>query len=471
MNLRKLITTFLVPSLVTVCALVVCGFGIGRVAETLKSFQYNQTEISKNDEDLGISVKMDVPEGITNIALFGVDSRDEAFTGLSDSIMIVTVDAVHNDIKVTSIQRDTLVKIGGNYQKINAAYNIGGAQLAIKTLNQSFGMNIRHYATVDFVSMADIIDTVGGVEVEVTEGEVKQANAQIWDMYVTRGTVYDTIDAPGKQVLNGVQAVAFARIRKTPTVNGTYDDAGRTERQRLVMRLLFEKALKMSVNKYPAMIKAMLPCMETNLTYAEIFELAGILTSGGVTMKEARLPADRALISYNLRVKGLGSCKYYNLDYAGKMLNAFVFEDVEFEDYMDEHGVDRTEWFFGELEDAADPEEGEEELPEEGEETPGEGEETPGEGEETPGEGEETPGEGEETPGEGEATPGEGEETPPTDGEGNGEGETPPAEEGTPPAEEEKPGKKPGNDSEDVWFPGKDDKNEGTNTDSQETKT
>ena len=219
-----------VPCLLTVVMLVLCGWGTARVVKTLQSFRYNQTTISKNDEDLGIdsTIHMDVPEGITNIALFGVDSRDTEFTGLSDSIMIVTVDAEHNDIKVTSIQRDSLVKIRGSYQKINAAYNLGGAELAVKTLNQSFGMNIRHYATVDFVSMAAIIDTVGGIEVEVTEGEMKQANAQIWDMYVTRGTVYDTIDQPGKQVLNGVQAVAFARVRKTPTVNGTNDDAGRT---------------------------------------------------------------------------------------------------------------------------------------------------------------------------------------------------------------------------------------------------
>ena len=441
-----------VPCLLTVVMLVLCGWGTARVVKTLQSFRYNQTTISKNDEDLGIdsTIHMDVPEGITNIALFGVDSRDTEFTGLSDSIMIVTVDAEHNDIKVTSIQRDSLVKIRGSYQKINAAYNLGGAELAVKTLNQSFGMNIRHYATVDFVSMAAIIDTVGGIEVEVTEGEMKQANAQIWDMYVTRGTVYDTIDQPGKQVLNGVQAVAFARVRKTPTVNGTNDDAGRTERQRLVMRLLFEKALATKTGKYPALIKAMLPCMETNLTYNEIFKLAGILTSGGITMKEERLPADRALISYNLQVKGLGSCKYYNLDYAAKLLNAFVFEDISFEDYMDEHGVDRTEWFFGELETDPLPEE-EEELPPE-EETPSEEEETPPEEEETPPEeGETPPAEGETPPDEGETPPAEGEtppaegETPPAEGETPPEeGETPPAEGDTPPAEEDKkPHKKP----------------------------
>lgn len=418
-----------VPCLFLVGMLVLCGFGAARVVKTLKSFQYNQTTISKNDEDLGIDIHMDVPEGITNIALFGVDSRDTEFAGLSDSIMIVTVDADHNDIKVTSIQRDTLVKIRGSYQKINAAYNMGGAELAIKTLNQSFGMNIRHYATVDFVSMAAIIDTVGGIEVEVTKGEMKQANTQIWDMYVTRGTVYDPIEEPGKQVLNGVQAVAFARVRKTPTINGTNDDAGRTERQRLVMRLLFEKALGMSVNKYPALIKAMLPCMETNLTYDEIFKLAGIMTSGGITMKEARIPADEMLISYSLPVKGLGSCKYYNLDYAADILNAFVFEDISFEDYMAEHGVDRTEWFFGELETDPLPEE---ELPPEEEELPVDGEETPVDGEEPPADGEEPPADGEEPPVDGEEPPADGEE-PPADG------ETPPAEEETPPADQETP--------------------------------
>lgn len=463
---------FIIPAVILSCALVVGGIGIDRAVGVLKTFQFKTTEISRNDEDLGISVKLDAPEGITNIALFGVDSRDEEYKGLSDSIMIITIDAEHNCIKLTSIMRDSLVKIDGfGHQKINAAYNLGalkgktGAELAIRTLNQTFNMNIRDYATVDFVSMAGIIEAVGGVEVEMTEKEVKLANIQIWDMYVTRGTPYDPIEEAGKQTLNGVQAVAFARIRKTATVTGTNNDAGRTERQRLVMRQLFEKALEMDVSKYPTMIAELAKCMETSLTEGRIFELAGILTNDGIVLKEARIPADEAIITYGLSVKGLGSCMYYNLDYAADMLNAFVFEDISFEDYMEQNGVDRTPWFFGELneegEEEVEEEEPEEELPnEEGgelpenpeEETPGEETDPdanpdtdpeepndipewgkPGQGNDPPEE--ETPPEGEQPPAEGDGTGGE--QTPP-------EGEQPPAEE--PPAENE----------DEIWYPGGD---------------
>ncbi|MBR6793555.1 MAG: hypothetical protein IKM48_04260 [Clostridia bacterium] len=110
--------------------------------------------------------------------------------------------------------------------------------------------------------------------------------------------------------------------------------------------------------------------METSLSYAEIFNLAGLLTNSGLTFKEARIPATEALIAYGLNVKGLGSCKYYNLDYAADMLNAFIFEDIAFEDYMEENGIDRTPWFYGELveeeeEETEDEPLEEEELPDE----------------------------------------------------------------------------------------------------------
>lgn len=354
----------ILPVAMMALLLVLLGAGANRL---VSAFEYNRTEISEDPEDLGITeTTMELPEGITNIALFGIDARNEEFRGLSDSIMIITIDAEHNDIKVTSILRDSLVKIDGyGHQKINAAYSLGGPQLAIKTLNQTFNLNIRNYATVDFVSMADIIDFVGGIEAELTSGEVKNANVQIRSMNKERGTALDYIEEPGLQTLNGIQAVAFARIRKAATINGTVDDIGRTERQRLVMQQLFEKALATDITQYPAMIKAMLPCMETSLTYSDIFGLAGILTNPGLTFKEARIPATEALIAYGLNVQGLGSCKYYNLDYAAAMLNAFIYEDLTFEEYMEQNGVDRTPWFTGPVVNDEEEAPEESEVPEE----------------------------------------------------------------------------------------------------------
>lgn len=357
------------PLAALACVLVLIGMGAYQLEGIFRTYTYNRTELSDDPEDLGI-VDMYVPGGITNIALFGIDAREDGFKGLSDSIMIITIDAEHNDIKLTSIMRDSLVEVEGyGYQKINAAYSLGGPKLAIKTLNQVFKLNIQDYATVDFVSMAEIIDMVGGIEAELTMAEVRNANMQIWEMAAVRGMEYRELTEPGLQTLNGIQAVAYARIRKTATINGTVDDAGRTERQRLVMRQLFQKALNLEISEYPTMIKALLPCMETSLSYNDIFKLAGILTNSGLTMKEARIPANETIIVYGMNVKYLGSCVYYNLDYAARMLNAFIFEDITFEEYMEQNGVDRTSWFTGELLDETKEEETEaeeEEAVEEG---------------------------------------------------------------------------------------------------------
>lgn len=346
------------PLTAIIALMVVAAVGIHTI---LSGFSYQHNEIGMKPEDIGI-VEMDRPEGITNIALFGIDARNETFRGLSDSIMIISIDANHNSIKIISIMRDSLVKVDGyGHQKINAAYNLGGPKLAIKTLNQTFNMDISEYATVDFVSMAGLIDAVGGIEAELTEGEVKNANKQIREMARQRKTPNDQIQQAGKQKLSGIQAVAFARIRKTATINGTNNDFGRTERQRYVMGQLFEKALATSPAKYPAMIKALLPYMETSLDYQDVFELAGLLASKGVTFEQARIPADRAIITWGLRASGLGSCMYYDLDYAAELLHAFIYDDIPFEDYMDQNGVRKNDWYTGGVAGSTDSDEEEEE--------------------------------------------------------------------------------------------------------------
>lgn len=340
---RGKLRVFIVPMILITILLTIAGFG---VMEIVNSFRYNKVKL--NYEDLGISAElaMDAPDGITNIALFGIDARNDSFRGLSDSIMIVSVDAVHNNIKLISVMRDSLVEVEGyGYQKINAAYNLGGATLAIKTLNQTFDLNISDYATVDFVGMVDIIELLGGIEAELTEAEVKDANIHIESMHRERGTSKDYIERAGKQRLNGVQAVAYSRIRKAATINGTNNDPGRTERQRMVMRQMLDKALSIRASQYPRLIKALLPYMETSLDYSEIFEMAGILTNEGLQLKEERMPSFDIMIEYGLDVPRLGSCCYYNLDYAAKQMNAFVFEDISFDQYIQENGVDLTEWY------------------------------------------------------------------------------------------------------------------------------
>ncbi|MEG2429653.1 MAG: LCP family protein, partial [Oscillospiraceae bacterium] len=121
-------------------------------------------------------------KAITNIALFGVDQRKPNQPSRSDAIMILSVDKKHNKIKVSSVMRDTLVEMDGrDKDKITHAYYYGGAQLAVKTLNQNFNLNISEYASVNFSQMAKIIDAVDGIQIDITEAERKEINGTIID--------------------------------------------------------------------------------------------------------------------------------------------------------------------------------------------------------------------------------------------------------------------------------------------------
>lgn len=329
--------------------LSIVGIVLMSVSGLLWYFQYNRNSSldALTDEQLGLNTALD--DDIINIALFGIDSPYKtSFKGRSDSLMILSVDTAHGAIKITSILRDSVVPVEGyNVQKINAAYSYGGPELAIKTLNEAFDLNIRDYATVNFIGMGNIIDVVGGIEVDISEAERNEANKHIKYTCLKSGTKPVYIEKAGKQILNGNQAVTFARIRKISTINGQNNDFGRTDRQRYVMEQLFNKALSMSKAQYPALIKSMLPYMETSMSYSDILKLAGVLTKE-MRFEQARIPKDYSMtIPYAQKdvPTSLGSVVYYRLDYATDMMHAFIYDDVSQEDYMATHPADNTPWY------------------------------------------------------------------------------------------------------------------------------
>lgn len=332
--------------------LSVIGIILLGISGLLWYFQYNRNTAldALTDADLGINDQMtELSDDVVNIALFGIDARNLSHArGNSDSIMILSVDTVHHKIKITSIMRDSLVPIDGyGARKINAAYSFGGPELAIKTLNQVFELNIRDYATVNFAGMADIIEAMGGIEVDLTAAERNDANIHLRWMSIESGTHNDQIKSAGKQTLNGIQSVAFARIRHVKTIDGVSDDFGRTDRQRYVMEQLFNKALTMGKSKYPALIKALLPHMQTSLSYGDILNLAGVLV-GDIQFEQMRMPQGYSMIISGADKdvpKNLGSVVYYNLDYAADMLHAFIYEDIAQADYMTANPPDNTPWY------------------------------------------------------------------------------------------------------------------------------
>ncbi len=304
-----------------------------------------------NSSDLGIENVID--ENIFNIALFGIDSRKKgSFEGLSDSIMILSINKTDNTVKLVSIMRDSLVPIENkgktSYNKINSAYSLGGPTLAVKTLNSVFGLDISAYATVNFYGMADIIDAVGGIEIDVTASEINDddygLNVYIAEQYRSIGKDPSPyyIATPGTQKVNGMQAVAYARLRRPKNAYGNVNDFGRTERQRVVLKKIMDKALAMDVTTYPSLVKKLTPYVKTSLSNSQMLSLAGQLAKKP-TLIQSRVPHDEYIINADYRGTG-ASCVYYNYKYAGKVLRAFIYDNILPEDYMTANGIDKTGW-------------------------------------------------------------------------------------------------------------------------------
>ena len=320
----------------------------------LSVFDYNYNEITVKPQELGFENVID--KKVVNIALFGIDTRStKSFKGNSDSMMVLSINTETKKVKIVSIMRDSLVPIqNGNrtsYRKLNSAYASGGPELAIKTINQNFGLDISEYATVNFFGMAEIIDAVGGIDIELTRQEVSAQHIDGFNGLVKRhcetvGVNPEDyyIKEPGKHHVNGIQAVAYSRIRKYVNIWGTNNDFGRTDRQRYVMEQLFNKALTLEKSKYVSLVKALIPYTETSLSYSEIMGLAFDILLKSPTFEQTRMP----LSEYQMRspnVPSLGSVVYYDLDFAKNLLHAFFYEDISPEDYVETNGISKNDWF------------------------------------------------------------------------------------------------------------------------------
>lgn len=250
-------------------------------------------KVEINKEDVGITDEVEekltkYDDTITNIALFGIDA-EEGEAGRSDSIMIATIDTHNKKLKLTSIMRDSYVNIDGHgLDKINHAYAFGKAQLAIKTLNENFDLNIEDFVAVNFSALPKIIDKIGGIELDIDSEELEYINSYIRNVNTINKTNSPSIVSAGIQHVDGTQAMAYCRIRYTS--GGDYK---RTERHREVLSKIFEKILSMSPTTYPSLLNDLLPMVSTNLDGSEIMELGNkILKIGNTTLEQERFPRD-----------------------------------------------------------------------------------------------------------------------------------------------------------------------------------
>ncbi len=320
--------------------------GIKKAIDQSYDSQFDQ-EIEKVEQKDG---------NIYNIALFGIDARDpESFNGLSDSIMILSLDTSEKEIRLISLTRDTLVPIEINgkttYGKLNSAYSRGGPVLAVNTINKVFDLDIQEYATVNFYGMADIIDEMGGIEINVQEKEINANNGlnhnireQAYYMGIKNPPI---VTKAGKQNLSGIQAVAWARIRSVSTAEGTRDDFGRTDRQRVVMEALLHKALNQNILKYPDIVKTMFGFVRTSLTFDELWDLATSMLSKNVKFYQTRVPQTNYLINYGLSVPGVGSTVYYDLDFGARIIDSYIYADISQEDFLANNPIEKNDWYTG----------------------------------------------------------------------------------------------------------------------------
>ena len=248
-----------------------------------------------------------LPSNVINILLLGVDNRSvDLRSGLSDAVIICSLNTDDGSVKLTSITRDTEVVIPGykNTKRINCAFKFGskdgdltkGAALAMKTVNRNFQMNIQRYVVVNIHGLASIIDALGGVDLDMTSKEASRINFELRKepMDKVKRTKVEAID--GVQHLDGMQAVTYARIR------GIDNDFMRTQRQRKLLETLMDQVMKdIDMTKLVNLIKTALPYGATNLTAADMLSFGSLviggtamnnLKSGGSVLEQFRVPMD-----------------------------------------------------------------------------------------------------------------------------------------------------------------------------------
>lgn len=276
-------------------------------------------EIDDSVDPGKLDLNENLPDHVVNILLIGIDGRtDEIETGTQhgDVQIIVSINKEDGSIKLTSVLRDLYVTIPGYKSKnrINVAYSRGGGQLAMRTMNSLLELNIEHYVTINFYGLASIIDSLGGIDIELTKSEAGAINTYIKKNLKKGG--YDNQDkdyerqdlekVSGVQHLDGIQAVMYARLRSID------NDFKRSERQRHLLELLLAKVLDggMDLNKLMGLLEVCLPYAETNMSAWDMVDLAmGVLSSDILS----KLESGEALLQQN-RIPMDETWKYYTTD-------------------------------------------------------------------------------------------------------------------------------------------------------------
>ena len=308
-------------SVIIICV-VVLGAGymyiranIYKKTEPLTS-EHLQAPVKTKEETLGYTEV----EGITNVLLVGVDGIDfDEKYQRSDSMIIATLDSNKEKVKLTSLYRDTLVYIPGyGEEKMNLAFSLGGPELVMETIKYNFDVNIEKYIMINFAGFEAIIDQIGGVEIDVKEYQLHELNKYIGQ---ATGGGDCPVEKAGLQILNGKQALSYARIRK-----GVGDDYERTERQREVLFKVAEKLQKTDVIKYFSIANKMLDYLRTNIEIMDGLNMAYTISKfSNLETEQLSIPVHELCVDEEFNGNmALRMDRYEN----ALILNDFIFNDT-----------------------------------------------------------------------------------------------------------------------------------------------
>lgn len=324
------IILFIVEIIALIALLVVMWFVLKVTDEDtgIKKIEINEDEIVIEMNE-GVQ-ENEVMKGYRNIALFGVDSRKREIkqSTRTDTIIIASINLETKDVKLVSVYRDTYLNRMGSaqsYGKCNAAYAYGGAEQAIKMLNANLDMDIKDFITIGFEGLMDVIDALGGVYIDVDEDEIKHLNNYQISMVeeLEDVTEYTPVKETGYQLLNGLQATAYCRIRYTAG-----NDFKRTERQREVIRACLDVAKTTNVASLKKICENVFGEVFTSLDISEILELLGGITEYSI-VDEGGFPTEGQITTGT--IGSAGSCVIpLNLESNVTWLHEFLFDEADY---------------------------------------------------------------------------------------------------------------------------------------------
>lgn len=232
------------------------------------------TKVQVNREALEIDPRVaEELKGYRNIVLLGIDARDMSNdeNTRSDAMIVVSIEKATGNIRLISLYRDTYLSLGADYglDKLTHAYFYGGATQTMRAINRNLDLNCEEVVVVNWKAVADAVDAMGGVEIDVKESEISELNKYIIDTYNTIGGSNELITSPGLQTLNGNQAVTYGRIRK----DHVQGDHRRNERMKILLAAVFDKAKTMSFSELNSLTSEILPQVKTNMTNSQMMEL------------------------------------------------------------------------------------------------------------------------------------------------------------------------------------------------------